>query len=357
MPTTPTPTLRLRSARDVLDFIPRELGGSPEWSLVLVLLRGSVVSLLLRVDLPPPDATDAQRREWARQIARRLGHVPGHRRLTSVFGVVYAPEPDILTVPCAVEAAAVRHELHRMRLPAELWHVGRRRWSCYDCRDQACCPPDGRPTTQLTPGAADPGPAPTPGATRLERIDAAARRWSDRLGTDVLDDPSAGCDEDATDTAFAAWNRWTRDAGPSDDELGLLLAALERRSFRDAVMLGAVTGTVPDRLVATLAQAPEAAGRAVGHGTEPPDRRALTWLVDRSVELARLGSGTRRVSPLVLAGWAEWCLGRCAVSARMLEEAQVIDPRHVLANRLHRMLALGLVPQWVRVEGPPDRPS
>jgi len=76
--------LRASSSEDVLSFIPYLLGFRPENSLVTLLLRGGLLQLTARIDLPPPGA-DVELSRVARHFASVAQQHGAHEAVVATF--------------------------------------------------------------------------------------------------------------------------------------------------------------------------------------------------------------------------------------------------------------------------------
>ncbi|WP_147463496.1 DUF4192 family protein [Cellulomonas triticagri] len=252
----------------LLALVPDGLRSHPARTVVLLGLAGPrreialVTRLALRDVLGPTGPGTV-----ARTVARlALGDVE------EVVAIVYSDDEDPRDpargfrpdpAAAAVRAHAAVRDACRAVGPVSAWQVTHDRYLGLDCRDGSCCPPGGRPVSDLGPAplarAVD-GPLdlarlipPAPAAARRS-ASAARSRWVDvRLRA-------------ARPVGLRLWRRrsWEawRDALaaaadphdlPTSAVLGRLEAALADPEVRDAVLLGVVDpgGLLPDALLRT----------------------------------------------------------------------------------------------------------
>ena len=363
--------LRLSEPRELLALVPHLLGFHPDDSAVAVSLRAprGRVGLVARVDLA--DLADA---EHGPQVARSLvTHLDrdGARRVVLVVYAARGVEDE------RVEAAA-SHAHEAFDLPfggAQVLVVGRDTYRCLAC-DAGCCPPAGRPRSDLqatragaemvlagsvvaagraelghVPGAATPARR---AVARVRRRRAQARLHALAAGPSDVGRWRTG--------SLAAWRALVRsvegaDAGPVTRIalLGRVEAGLEDRRVRDAVLVAAIpgVGSLPDRALAHAgpaedAELREAVARLVDpREAAPPDaavaahRRALEDVV------AHGRRGAQAPATTLLATLA-WWQGDGARASVLLDRALQDDPAYRLALLLRTAVDAGLAPGWVR---------
>ena len=135
-----TPRVRLSSPADILAVVPHLLGFHPARSLVVVGAGGprQRIELGFRYDLPdPPDAA------VTREIAGHATAVLAHRKITTAIAIGYGPGRLVTPVIDGFAATARRGGLE---VP-ELLRVQDGRYWSYLCRNPACCPAEGCPST------------------------------------------------------------------------------------------------------------------------------------------------------------------------------------------------------------------
>lgn len=363
--------LRLSEPRELLALVPHLLGFHPDDSVVAVSLRAprGRVGLVARVDLA--DLADA---EHGPQVARSLvTHLDRDGARRAVL-VVYAARG----VEDARVADAASHVHEAFDVPfggAQVLVVAQDAYRCLDC-DESCCPPQGRPRSDLqatragaemvlagsvvAPGRADLGhvaaadPAARRAVARVRRRRVQARRHALAAGPQALGRWRT--------ESLAAWRALVAatdapDAGPVTRValLGRVEAALEDRRVRDAVLVAGIpgVGSLPDRALAHAgpaedAELREAVARLVDpDGAAPPDaavavhRRALEEVV------AHGRRGAQAPATTLLATLA-WWQGDGARASVLLDRALRDDPAYRLALLLRTAVDAGLAPGWVR---------
>lgn len=364
-------TIRTREPRDLLALVPYRLGFRPRASTVLMSVRQGrgEVGLVARVDtvdLLGPDGDEL--------AAALAAHLLGDGASRAV-AVVYTSREDGAEVDAAVDVlqrAAVGG------LDVECWVVGPRGWWCATCSDDRCCPPGGRPLSDLESApvsaamvlagatvAADRdalGDVGTVPAERRRSARRAAERWTARralLGGRV-DDARwraeglalwRGCV--AALEAGGGHVRQGIEVRPTT--LGRLQAALDDVLVRDAVLLTLVPDhggqtDLPDRV---LVRDPSAdIGIALGALTDPrlglppdADRSRASDHVLRAVA-AHAGPDGHAPSLTLLAVLAWWS-GEGARAAVLLDRALAARPAYRLAVIVQEAVALGVPPGWV----------
>jgi len=386
-----TTLITARGPRELLAYVPYRLGYRPHDSVVLVGLRGARgrVGLVARVDVA--DLADLDR---GPQVARTvLAHLraDGARR---VVLVAYTDAPLRAGGAGATrERAAVEHcrEVVEAALgPADVWQVSSTGWSCVDCADPACCPPQGRDLRDLAAsevgahmvlaGAGVAGSREE--ALRIPRAPAEARRSAARASrraarartgrgpADGPGDPVVPGGERSAERAWcvrglAAWREAVAAvvrAGAQEAPLlpppllGRLEAALAHVAVRDAVLLSLVPGTgdLPERTVRG-ADVDGGTGEAVARLVDPtvalaPDA-ALTGpartVLEAVVAHAAVGRAAPALSLLALVAWWHGDGGR---AAERLREALAQDPSYRLALLLASAVDAAVPPGWLRAQ-------
>ncbi|SDD02791.1 protein of unknown function [Sanguibacter gelidistatuariae] len=375
-----TPTLRVREPQELLALIPFQLGFQPRESVVAVSLREPRhrVGLVMRVDL-----ADLAQPDDGRQLARSMvSHVAadgGH----DVVLVVYTDAP----VPLARDGdslawRAVGHFLGAAETflgSIDAWVVSETGYSVLGCSDPRCCPPGGRPLTDLLSTIVG-AEMVLAGAVVMETRDALAwiprapdldRRRANaaanRSRHQARDGDPAARDRWRQD-GFATW-RAALDGTLAAASLGRLEAALDDVLVRDAILLSLVPGVgdLPERLLAGS----DDLGRAGGVGAQERRRtdaavgRAMAAIVDprvgvppeddlssaaqRTLEgIVAHGRRDRQAPALTLLALLTWWRGSAARAGALLERAQACDPRYRLAELLSQALVSGMAPGWVR---------
>lgn len=256
-------TLRLDHSRELLGLLPYQLGFHPRDSAVAVSLRGAgrEVGLIARIGLPDVLAAHGP---------GLLGGMAGHLARDGageVVVVVYDDGPDprdpARGLRVDADARAVR-AADRVRAvlggvaAVTTWLVTRDGYLGLDCRDPGCCPPGGRPVSDLAAGGLvgrmvarhdsvlesreQLGEIALAGAGPRRSASAARARWLDVRLRAVHPPEVQGWRQHS----LAAWRDVLAamlEAGPQEDpelspaQLGRIEAALDDRAVRDAVVL------------------------------------------------------------------------------------------------------------------------
>lgn len=394
-----TPTLRVREPQELLALIPFQLGFQPSESVVLVSLREPrhQVSLVMRVDL-----AELAQPDDGRQLARSMvSHVASDGGRDTVV-VVYTDTP----VPPDRDGRspawrAVGHYLGAAEGflgAADLWVVSTTGYHALGCADPRCCPPGGRPITDLLStvvgaemvlAGAVVMPsreqlAWTPRAAQRERrsANAAANRWRRRAEEDAAAEQRTWRQE-----GYAVW-RTALDGTATAADLGRLEVALDDIAVRDAILLSLVPGVgdLPERFLAQSLSASadggagdggggagdgrggdvpgaqaardrrrtdQAVGRAISAIVDPrsgvPPEEDLSSAAQRALEgVVAHGRRGRQAPALTLLALLTWWQGSTARSGAFLERAQACDPGYRLAVLLSHALESGMPPGWVR---------
>lgn len=380
-------TLTVRRPAELLSYVPYRLGYPPRESLVVVSLRPPrhQVGLVVRVDLD--DVVEPRGgRGLVRTVARHLERDGADALVVVVYSERTGEQVD--------EALDVLDdELGQAAPVVDRWLVTADGYRNLDCRDPRCCPPQGRPLTEVSASelaarlvyAGVPLAASREHAYGLPSADDAARRSVRRSAARAAQrrrsDPRRWRGE-----AIAAWREAVRGAQgtPPWPLVGRVAAALDDRDVRDAVLVDLVGAD--DAAVDAVA-----AGVASGRRLEEPDppavpsatasagaghevdvdrvvERALAVVVDpvrgRAPDPAALAAGravleavagslpARRTAPaLTLLAVLAWWEGDGGLARERLEAAVAADPGHRLAQVLAPAIVGGLAPGWVRAAG------
>jgi hypothetical protein len=305
------PVLRVTGPDQIAQLVPYILGFHPEDSLVLVALRGRRMVASVRNDLAAPIALVEP---WCRAVTR----VGADR----VIGLLYCDDVTGQPLPHQqyVDELANLFDAHRLAI-LDLMAVSGGRWWSYHCRDESCCPLEGRPIDSSGVVAAS---AVSEGLVALPSRDELRRELlADDLTTnlvvaelDAMPDPEG----DESSRRAADWatvrrhvkrSRTRPDSRPRDTA-GVLLA-LSDKHVRDA---------------------------AIGHLVAPPDPRDReTWR-----RLTTAAPVELRAAPATL--YAAWCLadGSGARANVGIDVALDADPGYTLAHLLLELQATGANP-------------
>ena len=282
-------TIRTSEPRELLALIPYQLGFEPTSSAVVLSVRRtrSRIGLVARVDL-----ADLQDPDRGPQVARSLvGHLVQDGARSTVL-VLYT-DADLQADPgpgrVAREHLATAAE-HFLGEP-DVWVVTPHGYYALDCGDAACCPPGGRPLTDLQSTQVGAqmvltGVQVVASRDQLVRLDPAhpaARRSARRAAARWR----AHLERADGSTALHRWRReslalWRAELARVEagtvvadpNRVGRLQAALGDVLVRDAVMLAFVAGT--DRL----------ADRVVAGYGGPDVSRALRAIIDPTLGTA-----------------------------------------------------------------------
>lgn len=392
--------IRTSEPRELLALIPYQLGFQPGDSAVVVSIRAdhSRVGLVARVDLADLAGPDGSR--LARALASHLVDDGARRAVTVVYTAedlqVTDEEPPAGTVAALRAVAHLQEAAEYFLGPLDCWVVGSTGYYALGCTDHRCCPPGGRPLSDLqgTQVGAEmvlEGVGVAGSRDQVARIDPAppaarksARRARDRWGLRGRD--AVGCTEehrwrreglqlwrtelDRACAELAAVGTDPRPGTPVDPYLdrsaaparwrppratvaGRLQAALADVLVRDAVLLSFVAGTerVGDRVVA--GDGGEDVGKTLRAILDPtggrkpdPDRTSGARAVLEHVvaHAPLIGHAPALTLLAVLAWWS----GDGARATILVERALTADPGHRLALLLDEALCVGMPPGWLR---------
>ena len=378
-----TPTLRVRDPQELLALIPFQLGFQPRESAVVVSLREPQrrVGLVMRVDLDALAEPDD-----GRQVGRTMvTHVANDGGRDTVL-VLYTdqPTPPVHDARSPVWRAA-DHYLAAAEAflgSVDAWVVSSTGYASLGCPDPRCCPPGGRPLSDLAAtvvgaemvlaGAVvmasrdELARLPRAGDLPRRRANAAANRWRQRAVGATGAGPAEL--ERWRLAGFAAWRAaLAGDMTPAS--LGRIEVALDDIAVRDAVLLSLVpgTGALAEQYLKD-AHRTNRPGPGHGRDTDAAVGRAMAAIVDpgvgvppedevtsaalRALEgVVAHGRHRHQAPALTLLALLTWWRGSTARSGALLERAQACDPDYRLARLLERALAAGMAPGWARQPG------
>ncbi|MDM8085448.1 DUF4192 domain-containing protein [Cellulomonas cellasea] len=372
-----TTTLRVSEPRELLAYLPHQLGFQPHESAVAVSLRAprGRIGLVARVDLD-----DLGGQSSGPRVARGLvAHLGADRASGAVLVLYTAQDPRRHGNSGTLAHAAAEH--FREAASAALgdvtvWVVTATGYLRLDCDDLGCCPAGGRPARELESTAvgahmvlagscvADSRgavarvlPAPASARRSVARV---AQRWLRRRE----DAARAG------DAAMALWrarslDAWTQcvaavrepcqdDAAVSPAVLGRLEAGLADRRVRDAVLVTLVPGT-GDLAARSLREDEAVTGREMAgaiaaivdpaHAVPPPaDATAVhAQALERLVAHGRRGSQAPALTLLALLAWWQGDGVRASV---LVERARAHEAGYRLAVLLDDVLTAAMPPGW-----------
>ncbi|OMH27815.1 hypothetical protein BKD30_02435 [Tersicoccus phoenicis] len=267
---TRPPSAAIRSAEDLLAYIPHGLGHWPRESLVVLADSGGAAGGLLRLDLPPRCTASA-----GAEIGRYVQAVLAPGAPSGVFVIVYTADRPRAGAGLPVLVHRLVRTLERLGLTVrDCLYVGDEGWGHIDAA-QPDAPWSRRRSldavsasvlnTELVFAGRAWGPAPesvivpTPTGPDAEEV----RRWAG------VHDP--GSHPDPPDPAWArrvaaAWDRALSAAAPDPvaglpvrpDIAGLLLAGLRSRTIRDLVLFQSAVG--PSAVISELILSADSGG-------------------------------------------------------------------------------------------------
>ncbi|HEY0216013.1 MAG TPA: DUF4192 family protein, partial [Cellulomonas sp.] len=148
------PVLRLREPRDLLAYLPHQIGFRPRESLVAVSLRsrGGELGLVVRVDL-----ADLVGRSGAGLARTLVEHLRADRAATIQVVLYTGTDPRRrgaggTLLPGDGPAVRAERRLRRAWGPTGVgctWVVTAQGYLGLECEDPGCCPPGGRPLRDL----------------------------------------------------------------------------------------------------------------------------------------------------------------------------------------------------------------
>ncbi len=366
------PTITISHPRELLALVPHQIGFVPEDSVVALSLRRprGRLGLVARVDL----AVLADPADGSRLAHSLIGHLERDRAQSVVLAVYTAADPRGVTHRAHQAVRRVRRAGEDSFGPIPAWVVTRSGYLNLDC-DRECCPPGGRPLTELSSTAAgvrmivagsavadrrENLAAIAPAAGEARRAVARVRaRWAAR-GARAATDGVPALERWRADSVQA----WRDEVAQAADRpgtgcrsrLGRVEAGLRDGRVRDAVIAAMVPGTggLPERLVLG-AQADPEASRALAAALErvclpsdaaPPPRpsddrvRVLEGVVAH-------GRRDHQAPALTLLALAAWWAGEGARANVLLSRALHDDPDYPLALLLAQTTASGVAPGWV----------
>ena len=383
-----TTTLRIREPQELLALIPYQLGFHPRASAVVVSLRGARrrVGLVARVDL-----ADLRDEEDGAQLSRGLvSHVATDGGRSAVL-VLY---PDVPTAQAARALDAVNDSARIFQEaaapfldPVDVWVVAGSGYFALGCSDRHCCPPEGRPVTDLSAtvtsarmvlaGASvvstrdDLARVPRAPEADRRRANAAANRWRSRRRAATTHEALRDWRKDGLATWRESLEGTSRGLWPGAPALGRIEAALDDTIVRDAILMTVVPGSgdLAERLVDVTGGEAEAGND--GAARRAVDDRvggAIASIVDPDVGVrpdehvssgahtvleAVVGHGRRnsQAPALTILALLTWWSGGGARAGALLGRALAVDPGYRLALLVARALETGMPPGWVRSEG------
>ncbi|MFI2751905.1 DUF4192 domain-containing protein [Cellulomonas sp. P22] len=371
-----TTTLRVDEPRELLAYLPHQLGFHPHESAVAVSLRAprGRVGLVARVDLP--DLADPQ---GGPQVARGLvAHLGADRAARTVLVLYTDADPRGPGLDPVGARAAATHFREGAAVPlgdVPVWVVTATGYLALDCEDVRCCPVGGRPLAELEStsvgahmvlagscvarsrtGVGRVRTAPADARRAVARV---ARRWQARQ---VLAEQGGAAAQVAwREQSLAAWRAAVRAVQDGAEPtraavLGRIEVGLTDRRVRDAVLVSMVPGTgdLAERSVRSDDPADmRAMGAAVGvivdpQSAQPPPPGPTAAHVQTLERVVAHGRRDAQAPALTLLAMLAWWQGDGVRASILVAQARAHDPAHRLACLLDDALAAALPPGWVR---------
>ena len=341
--------LRVSEPREILAFIPHCLGFRPQESVVAVSLRGRRLGLVARVDVA--DLADPEHGPGlADNLVEHL-RADGARRVV----LVLYTSGDLRETRAGHGAG--RRALGRMRsaLPqawrSHEWVVTPDAYAPFDSEDQQCCPPGGRPLTDLE-------------STQVgaHMVLAGSAVQSDRASLGVVG-RAPEADRRSAEVAYAEERERRAAAGRAADDLASWADRMIRTwrgmwdgSGGDPAASGRFLVALEDVLVRDEMIASLTAGsceRVFGPGgSGRPDRyRPVRPVVERAREVleavVRQAPEGARAAPLAVLAWLAWWSGEGARAGVLAGQCLAEDSMHGLGRLVDDLVRLGVPPRWV----------
>jgi hypothetical protein len=324
---------------------------------VLVGLHGPSrrIGMMIRMDLPP-----AGQRAVALEAHLRALRANDEDAVIVLVITDRPPKPS--------GCGPIRPPYHqfvrsvRRRLNLSGWSVldviavGESTWRSYLCRDPGCCPPGGRPLSEVTDSPlavwmiAEGHVLAPDEESLLADVEPVAHAGADGAGADGTGADGTGSvgPGPTAEEALARWRELLLDGGPRpgdarQPDLRWLTAALQDRWFRDAVLLTLVpgAGTVPEEVLAGVDHT-----AMDGLFDAPPDGALLARGTSLLAAVARAAPTGQRADALALLAWAAWWSGEGARGRLLAARAMADQPTHTLAALVDQLLFAGVPPGW-----------
>ncbi|MDQ4489705.1 DUF4192 domain-containing protein [Sinomonas sp. ASV486] len=378
--------LAIRTAEDILAYIPHALGEWPHESLVVVRLAGGQLGSTLRIDLPGRRGPSALRR-FTDTVAEYVAHGGPAAAVLALYTHRAWSDPQRPPHREVVDAVVARLAEEEVQV-GEVWVVGEKHWRTATCTDILCCPWPGTSVESL----------------RASRIEAEMVYRGSSYGTrDLLEpvgipvappaavaaaieaclqDPERWWDPLVFTAALAAWEDvLSGQAVPDPSRLRLLAATVMRPALRDAVLVASAS----DAATAWQGSSATAVLRAAQPEGQPPGLpggvsvatasaaldlwsasppgfefgpvllgstgSAPAWdriarLERIALSLAQMEEPEVRAPALSMLAWVQWARGRGGRSLKFLERALSADPDYRLAQLLWDFVQHGQLAGW-----------
>lgn len=330
--------------RDLLALIPHQLGFQPRDSVVFVSLRGErgQVGVIARVDLS--DLLGSAREDLLERLAYALQQDGASR----VVLVVYtATDPRTAVERRNLAVIESRTAAHGMNLVDDTLVVTDTGYLALHCDDDFCCPPGGRPLSDLQSSevAAEmtlKGNAPLP----------------DRSGVGFIPLAPAGVRRRVADirkrwepTEYEARIAFRQllDGKRTPRPLGRVEAALQVSPLRDEILADAIEAASG----ATFAPGKDRVDRVMqalfGEALRP-DRDRLENVLSALGAVYAHGDKDHPEPASTLLAVLHWWTGDGATARAHAERALDADPSYRLASLIEQALDAAIPPAWVRRE-------
>lgn len=364
-----TEVIKIREPRELLASVPYRLGFRPRESVVAISVRAdrNRLGLVVRVDI-----ADLAHRDGGGPLADAVAAHLAADGAAAVVLVVYTTtsRPDVETGLGAAGSA-----LEQMRaalppaLPVDCWIVGPGGYAGLDCSDDECCPPGGRPLTDLESTQIGAHMV-VAGATIAEtREDLALRARAPQRARRLAAEEAAR--ERARRRRAAQARERRGDVRPLEVWRATVLEvwcdlvrlARAREPLPAAavgrLLVGLSDVIVRDRLLIRLAR-PDGWSRRADWGLEGatafdpseevPDR-AVTDPARTVLETVAAHASRVRLAPvLAVLAWLAWWHGDGARASVLTEQCLAAEPGHGLGRILAELLGTGTPPAWIRAD-------
>jgi hypothetical protein len=362
-----TTTIHLSGPADVLTVLPYQLGFHPHECLVVVSLHGTLIGLVERIDLPPPEHV-------GEAVAAMIGPLrqDGAR---SVLLIGFEEREGQSRAMLDEMAGACRADGVEV---ADRMVVREGRWFDLDCI-KSCCPPEGMqlPSPSEVPAVADfvgREICPLPDRSALADLLEPSRPSLSRAVSPLADE-WVKLRLEATDARqtepntreielhgfrareLAVWSRVLRheqDAEPikalPSQDLAVVAASLTDVDLRDGLIAWLCPGTLPPDLIDPIlfVQMSRTLPEPPWHGRDDGDMEQVIGrlrIERRLCELCAALPDVWAVSALTMLASFTWWRGDGALTRIALDRALRVDPHYRLAQLLERMLDLAIRPE------------
>ncbi|MFS8101660.1 DUF4192 domain-containing protein [Lentzea alba] len=320
MPTTLPKPIRVRGAGDLYAAIPHLMGFHPADSLVVLVLKDSLISMTMRVDLPRP----RHRGALAAQLETPLLE---HEATEVILAVVCAPSSHMPEeLPHEPLVSALRHKLGGVGIDVveAVWLPSCEKdapWLCYidvDCHGTL---PDPQVSAVAVASAHD-------GNVTFESRAA--------MAAIAAHDPPEALERRSAMLDKLAETSLELDPGTELRRVREAIHAVEDRK-----------GPLPDEEIVALAQAltlPEVRDASLGFAAEGNARQAeRLWL-----ELTRACPAPERAEPACLLAFFAYHRGDGGIASIALDAADEALPGHALARLLRAAISAAMPPEELR---------